>query len=47
VLRPLKGFRSLKTLHCVTGPMRHIYQFHEFPISEEPLLGLGAGVCSY
>jgi hypothetical protein len=24
--------------------MRHIYEFHNYPISEEMLLGLGAGV---
>lgn len=43
-LRPLEGFRSLEAHHCVTGSMRNIYEFHDFPISEELLLGLGAGV---
>jgi hypothetical protein len=38
------GFRSLETLHCVTGSMRHIYDFHGYPISEDLLLGLGSGV---
>ena len=43
-LEPVKGFRLLKTHHCVTGSMRHIYEFHDYPISEDLLLGLGAGV---
>ena len=43
-LRPLEGFQALKTHHCVTGSMRHIYEFHDYPISEDLLLGLGAGV---
>jgi hypothetical protein len=43
-LRPLKGFQPLRTHHCVTGSMRHIYEFHNYPISEDLLLGLGAGV---
>jgi len=43
-LQPLKGFQPLKTHHCVTGSMRHIYEFHNYPISEDLLLGLGAGV---
>ena len=40
----LKGFKSLKTHHCVTGSMCHIYVYHNHPISEEMLLGLGGGV---
>jgi len=43
-LKPLEGFRSLGTHHCVTGSMRHVYEFHGYPVSEELLLGLGAGV---
>ena len=43
-LKPLPGFKSLATHHCVTGSIRHIYEFHNHPISEEMLLGLGAGV---
>jgi len=34
----------LKTHHCVTGSMRHIYEFHDYQVSEDLLLGLGAGV---
>jgi hypothetical protein len=43
-IKPIPGFRSLTTHHCETGSIRHIYEFNEFPISEEMLLGLGAGV---
>ena len=43
-LQPLPGFKSLATHHCFTGSMRHIYEFHDYPISEDLLLGLGAGV---
>ena len=43
-VEPVPGFRQFETLHCVTGSMRHIYDFHGHPISEELLLGLGAGV---
>lgn len=34
----------MKTHHCVTGSMRHIYEFHDYQVSEDLLLGLGAGV---
>jgi len=44
MLEPLKGFRTFKTDHCVTGSMRHVYDFHGYPLSEDLLLGLGAGV---
>lgn len=43
-LQPLEGFQALRTHHCVTGSMRHIYEFHGYPTSEDLLLGLGAGV---
>lgn len=43
-LTPLPGFRPFPTHHCVTGSMRRVYEFHGYPISEEMLLGLGAGV---
>ena len=44
MLKPLDGFQALATHHCITGSMRHIYEFHHYPISEEMLLGLGSGV---
>jgi hypothetical protein len=37
---PIPGFKSLCTHHCITGSMRHIYDFHNHSISEEMLLGL-------
>lgn len=43
-LKPLVGFQSLATHHCVTGSMRHVYAYYDHPVSEEMLLGLGAGV---
>lgn len=41
---PFSGFRSFPTHHCVTGSMRHMYQLLGRDVSEELLLGLGAGV---
>jgi hypothetical protein len=43
-LKPLAGFKSLETHHCVTGSMRHVYVYNDHPVSEEMLLGIGAGV---
>lgn len=43
-LKPFAGFRSLKTHHCVTGSMLHIYHFHGHPLSEDMLFGLGSGL---
>jgi len=44
ILKPLEGFKSLATHHCVTGSMRHVYGYNGHDISEDMLLGLGAGV---
>ena len=43
-LNPIAGFNAIKTHHCVTGSMLNIYHFNEHPLSEEMLLGLGAGI---
>ena len=43
-LQPLAGFKHFTTHHCVTGSLRHVYAFNDYPISEEMLLGLGSGV---
>jgi hypothetical protein len=43
-LTPVNGFKHFETHHCVTGSLRHIYAFHDHPISEDMLLGLGEGV---
>ena len=40
----LDGFQSYETHHCVTGSMLHIYRFYGHELSEEMLLGLGAGI---
>ncbi len=42
--KPLDGFQSIETHHCVTGSMRHVYLYHGHAISEEMLLGVGGGV---
>lgn len=42
--KPLAGFKIFKTYHGITGSLRHLYEFNQYPISEEMLLGLGAGV---
>lgn len=44
LLNPIRGFRSLATHHCISGSMLHIYDFFNYDISEDMLLGLGAGV---
>ena len=43
-LKPLKGFKSLTTHHCITGSMRHAYIYNDHDISEDMLLGVGGGV---
>jgi hypothetical protein len=43
-LKPLDGFQHFTTHHCVTGSLRHVYVYNDHDISEEMLLGLGAGV---
>jgi hypothetical protein len=44
MMQPLPGFKHFTSHHCVTGSLRHIYEFYGYPISEEMLLGLGEGV---
>lgn len=43
-IKSFKGFKSLETHHCITGSMRHIFEFNQCSVSEEMLLGLGEGV---
>ncbi len=40
----LPGFPSLPTHHCVTGSMLHVLRHAGLDVSEDMLLGLGAGV---
>ena len=44
VLQPFPAFEAFPTHHCVTGSLRHIYEHHGVPISEDLLLGLGRGL---
>ena len=44
VLRPFSGFATYPTQHCVTGSLKHIYDYHGNPMSEDLLLGLGSGL---
>jgi hypothetical protein len=43
-LHHFTGFETYPTHHCVTGSLKHIYDFHGYPISEDLLLGLGRGI---
>ena len=43
-LKPVEGFQHSTTHHCVTGSMRHVYVHNDHDISEDMLLGIGAGV---
>ncbi|MEW6716195.1 MAG: BtrH N-terminal domain-containing protein [Chloroflexota bacterium] len=42
--KPFAGFKTFQAHHCVTGSLRHIYEFNHFSVSEDLLIGLGAGV---
>lgn len=44
MLRPFPGFVTYPTHHCVTGSLKHVYDHHGYPISEDLLLGLGRGL---
>jgi uncharacterized protein DUF4872/butirosin biosynthesis protein H-like len=44
MLQTFPGFATYPTHHCVTGSLKHIYDYHGFPVSEELLLGLGRGL---
>jgi hypothetical protein len=43
-IKPLAGFQHFTTHHCVTGSMCHVYVYNDHDVSEEMLLGIGAGV---
>jgi hypothetical protein len=43
-LQPLPGFKSTTTHHCVTGSLQQVFAYHEHPLSEEMLLGIGSGL---
>lgn len=37
----LENFRSLKTWHCVTGSMQHVYLYNHHDVSEDRCWGWG------
>jgi uncharacterized protein DUF4872/butirosin biosynthesis protein H-like len=44
MLQPFPDFATYPTHHCVTGALKHVYDYYGFPISEDLLLGLGRGL---
>ncbi len=42
--QPIKGFQALDGCHCVTSSFKKMCAFNRYDISEEMLLGLGAGL---
>jgi hypothetical protein len=44
MLRPFPGFATYPTHHCVTGSLKHVYDYHGYQVSEDLLLGLGRGL---
>lgn len=42
--QPFHGFATFPTRHCVTGSLRHVYEYYGNPISEVLLLELGRGL---
>lgn len=42
-IKPIPTFKPLIPHHCITDSLRHRYKFHHYPISEDLLLGVGAG----
>lgn len=43
-LQPFPGFAALDGCHCITSSLARIFHHSDHPISEEMLLGLGAGM---
>jgi hypothetical protein len=41
---PIQGLEALDGCNCLTASFRKICAFHHYPISEELLFGLGAGI---
>jgi hypothetical protein len=44
MLQAFPGFATYPTHHCVTGSVKHVYDYHGYPISEDLLFGLGEGI---
>jgi hypothetical protein len=43
-LKPFENFKSLDGYHCQTNSLAKVFHFYNCPISEDMLLGLGAGM---
>jgi hypothetical protein len=43
-LEALPGFKPLDGCHCISSSLARIFQHAKHPLSEEMILGLGAGV---
>ena len=43
-LKPIPGFRALDGCHCITSSLARVFSHAGHPLSEEMLLGLGAGM---
>lgn len=43
-IKPFKNFKALDGYHCQTGSLAKIYHFYGHALSEDMLLGLGAGM---
>lgn len=43
-LEPFQNFKALDGYHCQSNSLAKIYAFHNYPLSEEMLFGLGAGM---
>ena len=43
-IQPFKNFKALDGYHCITNSLAKIFHFNGHPISEDMLLGLGAGM---
>jgi hypothetical protein len=43
-LKPLPNFSALDGCHCISGSLARIFQWADHPLSEEMILGLGAGL---
>lgn len=43
-MKVINGIEFIKTHHCVTGSMKHVFDFYKCGLTEEMLLGLGSGV---
>ena len=44
MLKPFDNFEALDGYHCQTSSFAKMYHFYDCPLSEDMLLGLGAGM---